>query len=71
MTKLRRSSFVVDSSQFRRRFVAKTSLGRRQDVAKTSHIRRRFVVMLRRSDVEMLHPYEIAGRQIDDETAMS
>ena len=39
------------TSQFRRRFVAKTS-----------QFRRRFVVMLRRSDVEMLYPYNVAGR---------
>ena len=33
------------------------------------NLRRNCVVMLRRSDVEMLYPYDIAGRRIYDETA--
>ena len=47
------------------------SLRRNFDESTMKLRRRRFVVMLRRSRVEILHPYDVSGRRIFDKTATS
>ena len=51
-TKLRRCTFIVDSSA-----------RRRSSVVDLSPKRCSFVLMLRHSDIEILHPYDVAGRR--------